>query len=39
MITAMTINMYHPMAATVAQAQPVVQDQEKNNTTTTEENA
>ncbi|MBO7318283.1 MAG: gliding motility protein GldL [Bacteroidales bacterium] len=39
MITAMTINMYHPMAATVAQAQPVAQDPEKNNTTTTEENA
>ena len=39
MITAMTINMYHPMAATVAQPQPVAQEPEKNNTTTTEENA
>jgi gliding motility-associated protein GldL len=39
MITAMTINMYHPMAAQVAQPTPAPQEPAKNNTTATEENA
>ena len=39
MITAMTINMYHPMTAQVAQQTPAVQESETKNTTATEENA
>jgi hypothetical protein len=39
MITAMTINMYHPMAAQVAQPTTAPQEPAKNNTTATEENA
>lgn len=39
MITAMTINMYHPMAASAVQPTPEKQEIESKNTTATEENA
>ena len=39
MITAMTINMYHPMAGSAIASTPVVEQPEKKTTASTEENA